>query len=102
MDKTVGPVSTCGRELLREWRRPIGLMGSFMIFTASVRKILDQPSYIDLHLTFRNLVSYIKDGSTTILQMLHFIYLFSTNISTEYFKHAAHSPFFSSKCRFFS
>ena len=33
--------------------------------------------------------------------MLHFIYFFSTNISTEYFKHAAHSPFFSSKCRLF-
>jgi hypothetical protein len=28
------------------------------------------------------------------LQMLHFIY-YSTNIGTEYFKHAAHSPFFS-------
>jgi len=26
---------------------------------------------------------------------------FSTNISTEYFKHAAHSPFFSSKWRLF-
>ena len=25
--------------------------------------------------------------------MLHFIY-YSTNIGTEYFKHAAHSPFF--------
>jgi hypothetical protein len=24
-----------------------------------------------------------------------------TNINTEYFKHAAHSPFFSSKCRLF-
>jgi len=34
--------------------------------------------------------------------MLHFIYIFfSTNISTEYFKHAGHSPFFSSKCRLF-
>jgi hypothetical protein len=33
--------------------------------------------------------------------MLHFIYLFSTNISTEYFKHAAHSLFFSLKCRLF-
>jgi len=31
--------------------------------------------------------------------MLHFIYIFSTTISTDYFKHAAHSPFFSSKCR---
>jgi hypothetical protein len=33
--------------------------------------------------------------------MLHFIYIFSTNVSTECFKHAAHSPFFSSKCRLF-
>jgi hypothetical protein len=30
-----------------------------------------------------------------------FYILFSTNIITEYFKHAAHSPFFSSKCRLF-
>ena len=31
---------------------------------------------------------------TANLQMLHSIY-YSTNIRTEYFKHAAHSPFFS-------
>ena len=31
---------------------------------------------------------------TANLQMLHFIY-YSTNIPKEYFKHAAHSPFFS-------
>ena len=38
---------------------------------------------------------------TANLQMLHFTY-YSTNICTEYFKHAAHSPFFfSSKCRLF-
>jgi hypothetical protein len=30
-----------------------------------------------------------------------FCIYFSTNISIEYFKHAAHSPFFSSKCRLF-
>jgi hypothetical protein len=29
------------------------------------------------------------------------LYIFSTIISTEYFKHAARSPFFSSKCRLF-
>ena len=29
------------------------------------------------------------------------LYIFSTNICTGYFKHAAHSPFFSSKCRLF-
>ena len=38
---------------------------------------------------------------TANLQMLHFTY-YSTNICTEYFKHAAHSPFFFSlKCRLF-
>ena len=38
---------------------------------------------------------------TANLQVLHFIY-YSTNIRTEYFKHAAHSPFFfSPKCRLF-
>jgi hypothetical protein len=31
----------------------------------------------------------------------HIFFFFFTNISTEYFKHAAHSPFFSSKCRLF-
>ena len=31
---------------------------------------------------------------TANLQMLYFVY-YSTNIPTEYFKHAAHSPFFS-------
>ena len=30
---------------------------------------------------------------TANLQMLHF-YIYSTNIRTEYFKHAAHSPYF--------
>jgi hypothetical protein len=30
-----------------------------------------------------------------------FYIFFSTNINTEYFKQAAHSPFFSSKCRLF-
>ena len=33
--------------------------------------------------------------------MLHYICISSTNISTEYFKHAEHSPVFSSKCRLF-
>jgi len=52
-------------------------------------------------LTFKNRASYIYDGRTATLQMLHFLYIFSTTISTEYFKHVAHSPFFSSKCRLF-
>jgi len=32
---------------------------------------------------------------------VEFYIFFSTNISIEYFKHAAHSQFFSSKCRLF-
>jgi len=52
-------------------------------------------------LTFKNRASYIQDGRTATLQMLHFIYFFQQLISTEYFKHAAHSPFFSSKCCLF-
>jgi len=51
-------------------------------------------------LTYKNRAS--GDGRTGTLQMLHFINFFSTNISTEYLKHAAHSPFFSAKCRSFS
>jgi len=59
-------------------------------------------TYICVHiLTFKNRASYIQDGCTATLQMLHFIYIFSTHIHTEYFKHAAHSMFFSSKCRLF-
>jgi hypothetical protein len=45
MEETVGPVSTCGRELLRGWWRPIDFMVNFVIFTASVRSILDTLSY---------------------------------------------------------
>jgi len=58
-------------------------------------------SFIACRLTFKNLASYIQDGRTTTLHVLHFMYFFTTNISTEYFKHAVHSPFFSSKCRLF-
>jgi hypothetical protein len=53
---------------------------------------------LTVSLTFKNCASYIEDGRTGTLQMLHFTYIVSTNISTEYFKHAAHSPFFFSKC----
>ena len=42
-------------------------------------------------------------GRTAPLTSKHFIlYIYSTNISTEYFKHALYSPFFfSSKCSLF-
>jgi hypothetical protein len=49
MEETVGPVSTCGRELLWGWWWPIGIMVSFMIFTASVQNILDSTLYISCY-----------------------------------------------------
>jgi hypothetical protein len=45
MEEMVGLVSTCGRELLWGWWQLIDLMLSFMIFTASVWKVLDTPLY---------------------------------------------------------
>jgi hypothetical protein len=41
----VGLVSTCGRELLWGWWWPIGLMVNYMIFTVSIRNILDTTTY---------------------------------------------------------
>jgi hypothetical protein len=52
-------------------------------------------------LTFRNLASYIYDGHAPLPSRCCILYIFSTNISIEYFKHAAHFPFFSSKCLLF-
>jgi hypothetical protein len=46
-----------------------------------------------LRLTFRNRASYIQDEHNATLQTPHFMY-FSTNICAEFFKHAAHSPFY--------
>jgi hypothetical protein len=45
MEDTLELVSTCRRELLQGWWRPIGLVVSFMIFTASVQNVLDTTSY---------------------------------------------------------
>jgi hypothetical protein len=53
-------------------------------------------------LTFRNRASYIYRTATLRYHPdVAFYIFFSTNISTEYFKHAVHSPFFSSKCLLF-
>jgi hypothetical protein len=41
MEDMVRPVSTCGREPLREWWWLIGLMVNFMILILSVWNILD-------------------------------------------------------------
>jgi hypothetical protein len=46
-------------------------------------------------------VLYIGRAYRNPPDVAFYIYIFSTTISTEYFKHAAHSPFFFSKCRLF-
>jgi len=46
-------------------------------------------------------VLYIGRAYSYLPDVAFYIYFFSTNVSTEYFIHAAHSPFFSSKCRLF-
>ena len=33
--------------------------------------------------------------------IIHILYIYSTNIGTEYFKHGIYSPFLSSKCSLF-
>jgi hypothetical protein len=85
MEETVGPVSICRRELLRGWWQLIGLMVSFMIFTASVQNILDTPSYDrDISGSYDLTVSccfirmcFVHSGSCTIrnLKMEHQINL---------------------------
>jgi hypothetical protein len=77
MEETVGTVSTCGRELLRGWWRPIGLMLSFIIFNVSVRNILDTPSYTDR--------SETPTVSTVLRRMLRsFLYLLRLQLGTMY------------------
>jgi len=48
-------------------------------------------------LTFKNRASYIYSTGVPLPSRCCILYIFLINISTEYFKHAAHSPFFSSK-----
>jgi len=52
-------------------------------------------------LNFKNRASYIIGRAYRYPPDVAFYIFFPTNISTEYFKHAAHSPFFSSKCCLF-
>jgi hypothetical protein len=101
------PISLYARAL---WKRsvwsgvwkPVSWMSPYVSYNkdACFTKY-DQSCLKCLCLTFKNHASYIQDGRTATLQVLHFIYIFSTNINNEYFKHAAHYPFFSSKCCLF-
>jgi hypothetical protein len=39
--------------------------------------------------------------TASLTSKLYILYIYSTNIDTDYFKHALYSPFFSSKCSLF-
>ena len=66
---------------------------SYIVETCPVLQLKTKAAerHIYIYMTYR----------TANLQMLHFIY-YSTNICTEYFKHAVHSPFFLFKMPFIS
>ena len=85
------------------YNNPSALQKSASCITLDTSKTISLKilSKLTSQLTFKNRASYIQDGRTATLQMLHFIYILLTNISTEYFKHAAHSPFFSSNAVYF-
>ena len=79
-----------------------------MLYGGNVRSFLIRMQYPEYRLTFKNRASYIyiyiyiyRTGVQLPSKCWILYIFFSTNISTEYFKHAAHSPFFSSKCRLF-
>jgi hypothetical protein len=77
-----------------------------MMLTASRRSVPDTILTMNIHcssLSFYPLrtVRPIYRTGVPLLSRCCILYIFSTNISIEYFKHAAHSPFFSSKCRLF-
>jgi hypothetical protein len=54
-----------------------------------------------LNLPLRTVCPIYRTCVPLLSRCFAFYIFFLTNISTEYFKHAAHSPFFSSKCRLF-
>ena len=81
-----------------------GLMVSQPVVSVTRHKVLIT-GYCSLsifRLNFKKPASYIYIGRAyRYPPNVAFYIFFSTNISTEYFKHATHSPFFSSKCRLF-
>ena len=56
-------------------------------------------SHRTMHMSYRSKTYTWNDVILVKRSMIRVF--FSTNISTEYFKHVAHTPFFSSKCHLF-
>jgi len=72
------------------------ISSSFLITSLFILSSLVYP------LTFKNRASYIYRTGVPLPSRCCISYIFfSKKISTEFFKHAAHSPFFSSKCHLF-
>ena len=88
------------RKKVRQWRKKC----QCMIFLVWNLIFIPFPKYFyfSYHiLTFSRLMTYICRTSP-LTSRCCILYTYSTNIRTEYFKHATHSPFFSSsKCHLF-
>ena len=66
-----------------------------MYSTAHIRRPYERKDESRWGLTFSRLMTYIYVCRTAPLtSRCYTLYIYSTNIRTEYFKHAAHSPFF--------
>ena len=106
-------ISVCERRLERTVLRPAALLpvrtARFTQFFPSCMLSHGKIAQFNwecigrLSLTFKNCASYIYRTGVPLPSKccILYIHFFPTNISTEYFKHAAHSSFFSSKCRLF-
>ena len=81
---------------------------TFRTVTEKVQQLFDipsqiNPSYAFLYHFFNPLTPndlYIS-RTTPLTSTRCILYIYSTNVGTEYFKHALYSPFFSSKCSLF-
>ena len=84
------------------WHRTVDSNSLFLIYTSL--RIPWSPKEITLlqALTFSRLMTYIYIyicRTAPLTSRCCISYIYSTNIRTEYFKHAAHSPFYSSSKR---
>ena len=109
---TVGPfvISKPGKNVIKEKQRMHEtwdmVANTFGLSLKSLLCLSDNKWQINpsaWHLTFKNRASYIYRTGVPLPSRccILYIYFFSANISSEYFKHAAHSAFFSKKCHLF-
>ena len=70
------------------------------LFFSSKCRLFHNATFFDSCIIHILHTGVLKSKRKTLVHFAFYIF-FSTNISSEYFKHAAHSLFFSSKCHLF-